>query len=143
VPWDAEVVQRVFAECRPFNEPHFVMMNAPCEQGYRLATRLMGCNSVMDGHAGVKGATGKPRIAHEVDLNNDIHYKLQCYQATHGSNMHGVRLAHEMLSNHRLPRIDRMTNRTERFGCSAIRQAIERAADSDSLKVIINWDDPI
>jgi len=141
IRWDADVVKRTFEECRPFNEPHFVMMNAPAEDGYRLATKLMGYNTVMDSHAGVKGAGGKPRIAHEVDLNNDIHYKLQCYQATHGSNMHGIRLAHDLLANHRLPRIDLMTNETERFHYPQLLEAIQRAGSSDSLKVIINWDD--
>ena len=118
------------------------MMNAPCEDGYRLTTRLMGYNTVMDGHAGVKGAGGKPQITHAVDLNNDIHYKLQCYQATHGSSMHGIRLAQDLLANHRLPLIDRMTNTSERFAYTQLHEAIRRAADSDSLKVIINWDEP-
>lgn len=140
IRWDDDVVARVFAECKPFNEPHFVMVNAPCEAGYRLATQLMGYGTVMDGHAGVKGATGKPSIPHEVDLNKDIHYKLQCYQATHGSGMHGISLAHQFLSENRLPRIGKMTNETEKFAPHQIREAIDRAADSDSLKVIINWD---
>ena len=60
------------------------MVNTPAVPGYELATKLMGYGTVMDGHAGVKGDRGKPRIAHEIDLNKDIHYKLQCYQATHG-----------------------------------------------------------
>ena len=138
--WDGDVVEKVRAECRPFNEPHFVMVNAPVQPAYELATRLMGYGTVMDGHAGVKGAGGKPRIAHEVDLNNDIHYKLQCYQATHGSGMHGVGLAQRFLSENGLPLIDRMTNDTERFDHTQLREAIERAADPDSLKVIINWE---
>ncbi len=138
--WEDNIVSRVFEECRPFNEPHFVMMNAPCEAGYRLAAELMGYGTVMDGHAGVKGAGGKPRIAHEVDLNNDIHYKLQVYQATHGSNWHGISLAQDFLSGHKLPEIDLMTNDTERFTHSQIHNAIKRAADKDSLKVIIDWD---
>lgn len=138
--WDDQVVAKVYAQCKPFNEPHFVMMNAPVEAGYRLAVQLMGYNTVMDGHAGVKGAQGKPRIAHEIDLNNDIHYKLQCYQATHGSNMRGIGAAQRMLSDNRLPLIGRMTNATERFHHTQIEQAIARAADSDSLKVIIDWD---
>jgi L-iditol 2-dehydrogenase len=142
VRWDDQVVQRVLEECRPFNEPHFVMINAPAEDGYRLATKLVGYNTVLDAHAGVKGAAGKPRIAHELDLNNDVHYKLQCYQATHGSSMHGIGLAGEMLANNRLPNIDRMTNDSERFHYTQLHQAIQRAGDSDSLKVIINWDEP-
>ena len=140
LPWDENVVARVFEECRPFNEPHFVMVNTPAEPGYRLATQLMGYGTVMDGHAGVKGAGGKPRIAHEVDLNNDIHYKLQCYQATHGSGMHGIGLARDLLAGKKLPLLDRMTNETERFPHTQIREAIARAADPDSLKVIIHWD---
>ena len=95
---------------------------------------------MVDGHAGVKGAGGKPKILHEIDLNNDIHYKLQCYQATHGSSLHGIGLAHDILSNNKLPLIDRMTNDTERFHHTQILEAIQRAADSDSLKVIINWE---
>lgn len=138
--WDENVVANVFAACKPFNEPHFVMVNAPVQPAYELATKLMGYGTVMDGHAGVKGAGGKPRIAHEVDLNNDIHYKLQCYQATHGSGMHGINLAHDLLSQNRLSLIDRMTNKTERFDHTQILEAIQRAADPDSLKVIIDWD---
>jgi threonine dehydrogenase-like Zn-dependent dehydrogenase len=140
LPWDDNVVARVFEQCRPFNEPHFVMVNTPAEPGYRLATRLMGYGTVMDGHAGVKGAGGKPRISHEVDLNNDIHYKLQCYQATHGSGMHGINLARDLLANGKLPLLDRMTYDSERFKHSEIKEAIARAADPDSLKVIIEWD---
>ena len=140
VKWDENVVARVFEECKPFNEPHFVMVNAPVQPAYELATKLMGYGTVMDSHAGVKGAGGKPRIAHEVDLNNDIHYKLQCYQATHGSGPHGIGLAHRLLSEGRLPLIDRMTNSSERFPHTKILEAIQRAADSDSLKVIIEWE---
>ncbi|WP_309386402.1 alcohol dehydrogenase catalytic domain-containing protein [Cerasicoccus frondis] len=140
VAWDENVVKNVLVECRPFNEPHFVMMNAPAEAGYRLSTELLGYGTVLDAHAGVKGAGGKPRIAHEVDLNNDIHYKLQCYQATHGSSMHGIGLAHDMINGRKLPLLDKMTNDSERFHHSQIHEAIQRAADKDSLKVIINWD---
>ncbi|WP_309396467.1 alcohol dehydrogenase catalytic domain-containing protein [Cerasicoccus maritimus] len=140
VAWDEDVVKHTLAECQPFNEPHFVMMNAPAEAGYRLATELLGYGTVLDAHAGVKGAGGKPRIAHEVDLNNDIHYKLQCYQATHGSSMHGIGLAHDMINGKKLPLLDKMTNESERFHHSQILEAIQRAADKDSLKVIINWD---
>jgi threonine dehydrogenase-like Zn-dependent dehydrogenase len=139
VSWDDEVVARVFAACKPFNEPHFVMINAPVQPAYELAVRLIGYGTVLDGHAGVKGAGGKPRIAHEIDLNNDIHYKLQCYQATHGSGMNGISRAHRLLSEQRLPLIDRMTNPSERFPHTQILQAIQRAADPDSLKVIIEW----
>ncbi|MDX1946277.1 MAG: alcohol dehydrogenase catalytic domain-containing protein [Pirellulaceae bacterium] len=138
--WDANVVEAVKRECRPFNEPHFVMINAPCREAYELAPKLMGYGTVLDGHAGVKGAGGKPRIAHEIDLNNDIHYRLQCYQATHGSSMHGIRLAHRMLSEGRLPKIDLMTNASERFAHDQIGAAVARAADADSLKVIIDWE---
>lgn len=141
IPWDDQVVARVRAECRPFNEPHFVMINAPAEAAYRLATQLLGYGTVIDAHAGVKGAGGKPRIAHEIDLNNDIHYKLQCYQATHGSTMRSIRLAHDMLNHRRLERIDRMTDASERFHHTQLAAAIARAGDPDSLKVIINWDD--
>ena len=140
LPWNGEVVANVFAACKPFNAPHFVMVNAPCKEGYELATRLLGYGTVLDGHAGVKGAEGKPRVPHEIDLNNDVHYKLQCYQATHGSSMHGIGLAHGILSEKKLARIDRMTNSSERFPHTQILAAIERAADSDSLKVIIDWD---
>ena len=140
IPWDENVVENVLAECKPFNEPHFIMVNAPAKAAYELAPQLMGYGTVLDGHAGVKGADGKPRIAKEVDLNNDVHYRLQCYQATHGSNMHGVSLAHELLSQKRLPKIDLMTNESEVFDHSQIGQAVQRAADSDSLKVIVNWD---
>ena len=94
---------------------------------------------VLDGHAGVKSAMGKPNITHQIDLNNDIHYRLQCYQATHGSSMYGIRLAQRFLSEGRLPKIDLMTNSTEQFQYDQIDKAIERAADPDSLKVIIDW----
>jgi len=90
-------------------------------------TQLMGYGTVMDGHAGGKGAGGKPRIIHEVDLNTDIHYKLQCYQATRGSGMHGIGLAHKFLSENKLPLIGKMTNDTERFRPDQIREAIDRA----------------
>jgi L-iditol 2-dehydrogenase len=141
VRWDENVVENVFRECQPFNEPHFVMMNVPHQSGYELATKLVGYNTVLDAHAGVKGPSGKPAILHQLDLNNDVHYKLQCFQATHGSSMHGIRLAHRMLLEGKLPNIGKMTNPTERFPKEAIREAIQRADDPDSLKVIINWDE--
>ena len=140
VRWDKNVVETILKECQPFNEPHFVMINAPAQAAYELAPKLMGYGTVLDAHAGVKGASGKPRIAHELDLNGDVHYRLQCYQATHGSSMHGIRLAHQFLSEGRLPKIGKMTNDTERFHHSEIGKAITRAADSDSLKVIIDWE---
>lgn len=140
LPWDENVVERVFEECKPFNEPHFVMMNVPCREGYELSVKLMGYNTVLDAHAGVKGADGKPRIAHEVDLNNEIHYKLQCYQATHGSSMHGIGLAHGLLTEGKLPKLGKMTDASERFPADRIEAAIHRAADRDSLKVILSWD---
>lgn len=139
--WTEDVVEKVMEECKPFNEPHFVMINASAEAAYILGTQLMGYGTVLDAHAGVKGASGKPRIEHTVDMNNDIHYRLQCYQATHGSGMHGIRLAHQMLAGKRLPRIHHMTYDNERFHHSQILKAINRAADSDSLKIIINWED--
>ncbi|QLE02063.1 alcohol dehydrogenase catalytic domain-containing protein [Galbibacter sp. BG1] len=138
--WDSDVVQKVFEACKPFNEPHFVMMNVPHQSGYELATQLMGYNTVLDAHAGVKGPDGKPAIYHKLDLNNDIHYKLQCFQATHGSSMHGVNLASEMIANNELPRLGKMTNDSEIFGKDQILKAILRADDKDSLKVIIDWD---
>lgn len=140
IRWDERVVENVFAACKPFNEPHFVMMNAPAREGYELSVQLMGYGTVLDAHAGVKGAGGKPRIAHEVDLNNEVHYKLQCYQATHGSSQHGIRLAHELLSQNKLPKLDLMTSASERFRPSQLLEAIHRASDSDSLKVIVDWD---
>lgn len=39
------------------------------------------------------------------------------------------------------PGVDLMTNASERFHHSQILEAIRRADDKDSLKVIINWDD--
>ncbi len=140
IRWDENVVANVFAACQPFNEPHFVMMNAPAREGYELAVQLMGYGTVLDAHAGVKGAGGKPKIGHEVDLNNQVHYKLQCYQATHGSSMHGIGLAHDLLANGKLPKIGLMTNASERFRPDQLLAAIKRAGDRDSLKVIINWD---
>ena len=140
IRWDGKVVENVLAECKPFNEPHFVMMNVPAQAGYELAPKLMGSGTVLDAHAGVKGPDGKPRIAHEVDLNNDIHYRLQCYQATHGSSMRSIRLAQKFLAEGKLPKIDLMTNDSERFSRDELGKAIERAADSDSLKVIVDWD---
>ena len=142
VPWadEAETVRAVLAECAPFNEPHFVMMNVPAEAGYRLAVRLVGYGTVFDAHAGVKGAGGKPPILHQLDLNNDVHYKLQCYQATHGSGPRGIELARRLIQEGRLPNLGRMTNDTERFRHDQMAEAIRRAGDSDSLKVIIDWD---
>jgi L-iditol 2-dehydrogenase len=140
IRWEGDVISKILEECKPFNEPHFVMINAPAQAAYELAPKLVGYGTVLDAHAGVKGADGKPRIAHEVDLNNDIHYRLQCYQATHGSSMRGIRLAQQFLSEGRLPKIDLMTNESERFPHSDLSKAIDRASDSDSLKVIVDWD---
>ncbi len=138
--WDEHVVENVFEACKPFNEPHFIMMNVPHQSGYELATKLVGYNTVVDAHAGIKGPDGKPPFMHELDLNNDVHYKLQCYQATHGSSMFGINMAHELISKKQLPLINKMTNDTEKFPHHQIKEAIHRAADSDSLKVIIDWD---
>ena len=138
--WDEDVIENVFRECKPFNEPHFVMINVPHESGYRLATKLVGYNTVLDAHAGVKGADGKPVIKHELDLNNDVHYKLQCFQATHGSSMHGINLAHDLIANNKLPLLSKMTNESEKFKPNQLLEAIKRADDRDSLKIIINWD---
>jgi hypothetical protein len=140
VTWDERVVDRVKELCKPFNEPHFVMMNAPCREGYELSVKLMGYGTVLDAHAGVKGAGGKPRIAHEVDLNNQVHYQLQCYQATHGSTMHGISLAHQLISGGKLPKLGLMTGADERFRPDQTLEAIRRASTPDSLKVIIDWD---
>ncbi len=140
IKWDENVVKNVLDACRPFNEPHFIMMNVPHQSGYELAVKLVGYNTVLDAHAGVKGASGKPPIIHDLDLNNDVHYKLQCYQATHGSSMYGIDLAFDMINQKKLSRIDRMTYESEQFTHKEIKTAISRAADSDSLKVIINWD---
>jgi len=141
VVWGEDAVSQVLAACAPFNEPHFVMVNVPAEPGYRLAVELMGYGTVLDGHAGVKGLHGKPCIAHEVDLNNDIHYKLQVYQATHGSSWHGIGLARDMIASGKLSKLPLMTNSSERFRHQQIAEAIERAADKDSLKVIVDWED--
>jgi len=138
--WDENVIEKVFEACKPFNEPHFVMMNVPHQAGYELATKLVGYNTVLDAHAGVKGPQGKPPIIHELDLNNDVHYKLQCFQATHGSSMFGINMAHSILSENKLPLLDNMTNETEKFLHTQILDAVKRAADPDSLKVIIDWD---
>ncbi len=137
--WEGDIVGRVLAECRPFNEPHFIMVNASAEPAYRLATSLMGSGTVLDAHAGVKGAQGKPRIAHEIDLNRDIHYRLQCYQATHGSSMRGIALAAAMIAGGRLPLLGRMTGLSERFTHQRLGDALRRAGDRDSLKVIVDW----
>lgn len=142
IRWDENVVANVRQACRPFNEPHFVMINASAAEAYQLGPQLMGYGTVLDAHAGVKGATGKPVIAHQVDLNNDIHYRLQCYQATHGSSMRSIRLARQFIAEGRLPRLNQMTFASERFPAHQISQAIARAADSDSLKVLIDWDNP-
>lgn len=138
--WDENVVEKVFEACKPFNEPHFVMMNVPHQAGYELATKLVGYNTVLDAHAGVKGPDGKPQIMHELDLNNDVHYKLQCFQATHGSSMFGINMAHKILSENQMPLLNNMTNETEKFPHTQMLDAIKRAADPDSLKVIIDWD---
>jgi hypothetical protein len=140
LPWTDDVRESILAECKPFNEPHFVMVNASAEAAYRLAADLMGYNTVLDAHAGVKGAGGKPAILHELDLNNDVHYKLQCYQATHGSTMHGICLARDMINGGQLPNLDRMTRSNEVFGPSELLAAVSRASDRDSLKVIVDWE---
>jgi threonine dehydrogenase-like Zn-dependent dehydrogenase len=137
--WADDARDRILAACRPFNEPHFVMVCASAEPAYRLAASLMGYGTVFDAHAGVKGANGKPRIVHEVDLNGDIHYKLQCYHATHGSTMRGIKLASSLIEENKLPLLGRMTDNTERYPHTNIKGAIDRASDPDSLKVIIDW----
>ena len=138
--WDDDVTAKVFEACKPFNEPHFIMVTAPCAPAYELATKLMGYGTVLDGHAGVKGAGGKPRIEHTVDLNNDIHYKLQCYQATHGSGMRSISIAQQLINGKKLPLLERMTLASERFHHSQLKQALDRSADADSLKVIVDWE---
>jgi len=55
--------------------------------------------------------------------------------------MHGIQLAQQFLAERHLPKLDRMTCDSERFHHSDISAAIDRAGDSDSLKVIINWED--
>ena len=61
VRWDEPTSSNACCdECRPFNEPHFVMVNAPVQAAYELAPKLMGYGTVLDAHAGVKGAGGKP-----------------------------------------------------------------------------------
>jgi len=138
--WTDDVHTKVMEACKPFNEPHFIMITASAEQAYRLGISLMGYGTVLDAHAGVKGASGKPKIMHEIDLNQDIHYKLQCYQATHGSSQRGVQMAGQLIDDDKLPLLGRMTYDSERFGHTQIKEAITRAADKDSLKVIIDWE---
>jgi threonine dehydrogenase-like Zn-dependent dehydrogenase len=138
--WTSDVVAQVMTACRPFNEPHFVMVNASAESAYRLAVSLMGRGTVLDVHAGVKGAEGKPKILHELDLNGDIHYKLQCFQATHGSSMRSNELARDLIAGGRMPLLDRMTNSSERFPANRLGDALKRASDRDSLKVIVDWE---
>ncbi|MCG8479755.1 MAG: alcohol dehydrogenase catalytic domain-containing protein [Spirochaetales bacterium] len=139
--WTENVPREILRACAPFNEPHFVMVNASTERAYRLAAQLMGYGTVMDAHAGVKDSAGKPEIMHRIDLNKDIHYRLQCYQATHGSTMTGINAAREIINNGKLPNLDRMTYESERFHHGEIHRAIMRAKDTDSLKVIIDFED--
>ena len=54
--------------------------------------------------------------------------------------MHGIRLAHQFLTEGRLPKIGLMTNDTENFQHTKLDEAIARASDSDSLKIIVDWD---
>jgi hypothetical protein len=54
--------------------------------------------------------------------------------------MRGIRLARDLLTGGGLPRIGFMTGADERFHHSQLPEAFRRAADPDSLKVIINWD---
>jgi hypothetical protein len=54
--------------------------------------------------------------------------------------MRGIQLAHDMIQGGRLPLLDRMTNSSERFPHTRIREAIEKASSADSLKVIIDWE---
>lgn len=138
--WTSDIVNRIRAECAPFAAPHYVMVNASAETAYRLGLELMGSGTVLDAHAGVKGASGKPRILHEVDLNRDIHYRLQCYQATHGSSMRGINLAGSLIAGGKLPLLCRMTRQNERFHHHRLDEAITAATRPDSLKVIVQWD---
>jgi len=140
VPWDGDVEARIAAAIQPFAAPHFVMINAPCVEAYALAMRLMGPGTVLDAHAGVKGAGGKPPIPCELDLNNQVHYQLRCYQATHGSSMRGVTLAGDFIAQGRLPKLGLMTGPGELFRPDDLAGAIRQASSSDSLKVVIDWD---
>lgn len=54
IRWDDNVVANVFSACKPFHEPHFVMMNAPTHEGSVPAVQLMGYGTVLAAHAGVK-----------------------------------------------------------------------------------------
>lgn len=138
--WTDDIHTKIMEACKPFNEPHFIMISASAEQAYRLGVSLMGYGTVIDAHAGVKGSMGKPKIMHEIDLNRDIHYKLQCYQATHGSSQRSIQMAGNLIDSGKLPLLGNMTYDSERFGHGQIKEAIERASDSDSLKVIIDWE---
>jgi hypothetical protein len=49
-------------------------------------------------------------------------------------------MAHELLVGGKLPKLGLMTHASERFGPNQILEAIKRADDKDSLKVIVNFD---
>ena len=53
-----------------------------------------------------------------------LYYKLQCYQATHGSSMYGINLAADMLREGKLPKLGAMTNESEIFSRHQIKEAI-------------------
>ena len=59
----------------------------------------------------------------------------------HGPNWHGIGLARDMLIGGGMTKLDLMTNDSERFHHTEIIEAIHRAEDKDSLKVIINRED--
>lgn len=54
--------------------------------------------------------------------------------------MHGLNQARDLIANNTLSKIGLMNNSNERFRPDQMDAAIRRASDSDSLKVIINWD---
>ena len=54
--------------------------------------------------------------------------------------MNGIRKAHALIDAGKLPLLERMTAPDERFAPSRMIEAIERASDSDSLKVIVDWE---
>jgi len=66
--------------------------------------------------------------------------KIAMFAGAYGSSMHGIRLAHRLLLQNKLPAIGKITNSTERFSKTQTLEAFKRADDADSLKVIINWD---
>jgi hypothetical protein len=67
-------------------------------------------------------------------------YKLQCFQATHGSSLRSVELARGLIAGGKMPLLGRMEGEGEHFPPSRLGEALKRASGRNSLKVVVDWE---